>query len=62
MAGAALDVFDVEPLPAHHPFRTLENVVATPHLGYVSRQQYEVFYGDTVKIVAAWLAKREHSP
>ncbi len=62
LAGAALDVFDVEPLPAHHPFRTFENVVATPHLGYVSRQQYEVFYGDTVKIVAAWLAKREHSP
>ena len=62
LAGAALDVFDVEPLPAPHPFRTLEKGVATPHLGYVSRQQYEVFYGETVKIVAAWLAEREHSP
>ena len=56
IGGAALDVFDQEPLPADHPFRTLDNVVATPHLGYVSRQQYEVWYGDTVQHVAAWLA------
>jgi len=55
LAGAALDVFNVEPLPANHPFRTLRNVLATPHLGYVSRQQYEVFYGDTVHSIAAWL-------
>ncbi len=55
LAGAALDVFDVEPLPAHHPFRTMENVLATPHLGYVSRDQYEVFYGDAVAGIAAWL-------
>ena len=55
IAGAALDVFGTEPLPEDHPFRSMDNVVATPHLGYVSRDQYAVFYGDTVKHVAAWL-------
>ncbi len=58
IGGAALDVFDQEPLPLDHPFRTLDNVLATPHLGYVSRQQYQVWYGDTVQHVAAWLAER----
>lgn len=61
LAGAALDVFDVEPLPAKHPFRVLDNVLATPHLGYVSRSQYEVFYGGIVESVSAWLDGRVSS-
>ena len=55
IAAAALDVFDIEPLPADHPFRSLENVLTTPHIGYVTRDLYRIFYGDTVKNVTRWL-------
>jgi phosphoglycerate dehydrogenase-like enzyme len=56
IAGAGLDTFDVEPLPADHPFRKLSNVVVSPHMGYVTRQTYEVFYGETLNNIKAFLA------
>jgi phosphoglycerate dehydrogenase-like enzyme len=55
IAGAAIDVFDIEPLPPSHPFRTLDNVLATPHLGYVSQGLYKTFYEDTVANIRKWL-------
>jgi phosphoglycerate dehydrogenase-like enzyme len=56
IAGAALDVYDQEPLPADHELRRLENVVLTPHLGYVTAENYRVYYGDAVENVRAFLA------
>ncbi|MBN6776511.1 D-2-hydroxyacid dehydrogenase family protein [Pseudomonas granadensis] len=56
IAGAALDVFDEEPLPALHPFRTLDNVLATPHVGYVSRQNYAQFFAQMIEDIQAWAA------
>jgi phosphoglycerate dehydrogenase-like enzyme len=58
IAGAALDVFDIEPLPADHPFRSLDNVLSTPHIGYVAREVYRTFYGDTIKNITRWLAQQ----
>jgi phosphoglycerate dehydrogenase-like enzyme len=54
IAGAGIDVFDVEPPPADHPFRTLDNVTITPHLGYVTHETLAAFYSDTVEAVAAF--------
>lgn len=55
IAGAGLDVFDIEPLPPDHPLRRLPNVTLSPHLGYVTREMLGAFYCDTVEAVAAWL-------
>ncbi len=58
IAGAALDVFDEEPLADEHPFRNLDNVLCTPHIGYVTNDTYKIFYEDTVKIILDWLNKK----
>jgi phosphoglycerate dehydrogenase-like enzyme len=60
IAGAALDVFDTEPLPAGQPLRTLANVVATPHIGYVARDLYRTFYRDAAANIEAWLQRATH--
>ena len=55
IAGAALDVFEEEPLPASHPYLALDNVVLTPHVGYVTKETYEVFYRHVVEDILAFL-------
>ena len=55
IAGAAIDVFEEEPLPAQHPFRSMDNILATPHIGYVSESLYRTFYGDSLANITAWL-------
>ena len=56
IAGAGLDVFDVEPLPAGHPLLSTPRTVLSPHVGFVSRRAYEVAYGGAVEDIMAWLA------
>lgn len=55
IAGAGLDVFDQEPLPPGHPLLAFDNTILVPHVGYVTREQYQVRYRDTVENVAAYL-------
>jgi phosphoglycerate dehydrogenase-like enzyme len=56
IAGAGLDVYDEEPLPAGHPLRSAPRTVLTPHLGYVTDDGYRMFYGDAVEDIAAFAA------
>ncbi|MEU2926074.1 D-2-hydroxyacid dehydrogenase family protein [Streptomyces sp. NPDC007251] len=56
IAGAGVDVFDIEPLPAGHPMRTAPRLLATPHLGYVSRANYTTYYGQAIENIRAYLA------
>jgi phosphoglycerate dehydrogenase-like enzyme len=55
IGGAGIDVYDVEPLPLDHPYRKLDNTVTTPHLGYATMDNYQVFYRGMVGNIRAWL-------
>ena len=54
IAGAAVDVFSVEPLPVDHPFRKLDNLVLTPHLGYATKETFIAHYDQMVEGIDAW--------
>ena len=55
IAGAALDVFDTEPLPTDHPLRQLPNSVLSPHQGYVTKENFQIFYTTAIENIQAWL-------
>lgn len=58
IAGAGLDVFELEPLPPDHPFLTLSSIVMTPHIGYVTREGFQIYFRDACADVSAWLSGR----
>ena len=58
IAGAALDVYDVEPLPPHHPLLSLDNTVLSPHMGYVTREAYHLFFSQVVEAIDSYLGGR----
>jgi phosphoglycerate dehydrogenase-like enzyme len=62
IAGAGIDVFDVEPLPPDHPFLKLENVVLTPHLGYGIEESFQAIYGQAVEDIKSFLAGKPARP
>jgi len=55
IAGAALDVYDVEPLPKEHPLRSCENAVLSPHMGFVTRDAYHLFFSQAVEAIDQYL-------
>jgi phosphoglycerate dehydrogenase-like enzyme len=55
IAGAGLDVFDIEPLPVDHPLRKMDNAVITPHLGYVSEQNYKNYFAGVAEDIRGFL-------
>ncbi|WGD54394.1 D-2-hydroxyacid dehydrogenase family protein [Bradyrhizobium sp. CB1650] len=59
IAGAGIDVFSVEPLPVDHPFRKLDNLVLTPHLGYATEDGLRIHYGQMVEAIDAWTRRSE---
>jgi len=61
IAGAALDAFDDEPLALNHPFRKLENIITTPHIGFVTERTYRVFYSGVVSAIKDWLNRRQQA-
>jgi phosphoglycerate dehydrogenase-like enzyme len=61
IAGAAVDVYEEEPLPPNHELRTAPRLLTTPHIGFVTRETYDVFYGEMVDVIVSYLEDRERN-